>query len=301
VVVGAGVTAVLFTAGKSLIGWYLGSSAVASSYGAAGGLILLLLWVYYSAQIFLLGAEFTKVYAMRKALGQFNTHNAGTKGVSTGSRYDDRITPAPTAERQRATTSGYSPSIFQLEREAEGDRRALVNTVKALQERISPTAIKREVQGYVREKKDGILRSLEQRARENPLEAVAIAAGAAYPLWRIVTSIPAALLLVGTGLALTRTSKSGVSIAGAAGQGFVGETRDRLGQATDVVKQKFQDVSETARQSLQQTMQTAREKSEETSACIADIKSEVSEGAENLTAKASGTRVSGPNAPPQQR
>jgi len=51
VIVGAVVTAVLFTIGKSLIGWYLGSSAVASSYGAAGGLIVLLLWVYYSVQI----------------------------------------------------------------------------------------------------------------------------------------------------------------------------------------------------------------------------------------------------------
>ena len=58
-------TAVLFTIGKSLIGWYMGSSAVASSYGAAGALIVLLLWVYYSIQIFLLGAEFTKVYASR--------------------------------------------------------------------------------------------------------------------------------------------------------------------------------------------------------------------------------------------
>ena len=65
VIVGAVVTAVLFTIGKSLIGWYLGSSAVASSYGAAGGLIVLLLWVYYSVQIFLLGAEFTKIFANR--------------------------------------------------------------------------------------------------------------------------------------------------------------------------------------------------------------------------------------------
>jgi len=65
VVVGAVVTAVLFTVGKSLISWYIGSSAVASSFGAAGALIVLLLWVYYSAQIFLLGAEFTKVYANR--------------------------------------------------------------------------------------------------------------------------------------------------------------------------------------------------------------------------------------------
>ena len=65
VVAGALVTSVLFNVGKSLIAWYIGSSAVASSYGAAGGLIVLLLWVYYSAQIFLLGAEFTKIYANR--------------------------------------------------------------------------------------------------------------------------------------------------------------------------------------------------------------------------------------------
>ena len=63
VVVGAVVTGVLFTIGKSLISWYIGSSAVASSFGAAGALIVLLLWVYYSAQIFLLGAEFTKIFA----------------------------------------------------------------------------------------------------------------------------------------------------------------------------------------------------------------------------------------------
>jgi membrane protein len=62
VIFGAVVTAVLFTIGKALIGWYIGSSAVASSYGAAGALIVLLLWVYYSVQIFLLGAEFTKVF-----------------------------------------------------------------------------------------------------------------------------------------------------------------------------------------------------------------------------------------------
>ena len=63
VAIGAVVTGILFTVGKSLISWYIGSSAVASSFGAAGGLIVLLLWVYYSAQIFLLGAEFTKNYA----------------------------------------------------------------------------------------------------------------------------------------------------------------------------------------------------------------------------------------------
>ena len=57
------VTALLFIAGKSLIGWYIGSSAVASTYGAAAGLIVLRLWVYYTSQIFLFGAELTRAYA----------------------------------------------------------------------------------------------------------------------------------------------------------------------------------------------------------------------------------------------
>ena len=64
VMVGAIATSALFTVGKTLIGLYLGSSTVGTSYGAAGGLMIALLWVYYSAQIFLLGAEFTKVYAV---------------------------------------------------------------------------------------------------------------------------------------------------------------------------------------------------------------------------------------------
>jgi membrane protein len=61
--VGAVVTAVLFEIGKALIGLYIGKSSVTSSFAAAGSLVVLLLWVYYSAQIFLLGAEFTWVYA----------------------------------------------------------------------------------------------------------------------------------------------------------------------------------------------------------------------------------------------
>ena len=61
--VGAVVTALLFSLGKALISLYLGATGIASSYGAAGSLVLVLLWVYYSAQVFLLGAEFTWVYA----------------------------------------------------------------------------------------------------------------------------------------------------------------------------------------------------------------------------------------------
>ncbi|HKQ28083.1 MAG TPA: YihY/virulence factor BrkB family protein [Burkholderiales bacterium] len=61
--IGAAVTAGLFAVGKFLIGLYLGKSSVASAFGAAGSLVVMMVWVYYSAQIFLLGAEFTWVYA----------------------------------------------------------------------------------------------------------------------------------------------------------------------------------------------------------------------------------------------
>jgi membrane protein len=61
--VGAAVTAFLFTVGKSLIGLYLGRSSFSGAYGAAGSLVVLLMWVYYSAQVFLLGAEFTRAFA----------------------------------------------------------------------------------------------------------------------------------------------------------------------------------------------------------------------------------------------
>jgi len=61
--IGAAVTAFLFTVGKSLIGFYLGRSSFSGAYGAAGSLVVLLMWVYYSAQIFLFGAEFTRAFA----------------------------------------------------------------------------------------------------------------------------------------------------------------------------------------------------------------------------------------------
>lgn len=65
VMTGAVVTAILFTIGQQVIGLYLGQSAIASMYGAAGSMMILLLWVYYSCQILLFGAQFTRVWAAR--------------------------------------------------------------------------------------------------------------------------------------------------------------------------------------------------------------------------------------------
>jgi len=63
---GAIVTAVLFTAGKAAISLYIGRTGVGSAYGAAGSVMILLVWVYYSSQILFLGAEFTKLYAEQR-------------------------------------------------------------------------------------------------------------------------------------------------------------------------------------------------------------------------------------------
>lgn len=69
VAIGALVTACLFSVGKYLITLYIAKSAIASSYGSAGSVLVILLWIYYSAQIFLFGAEFTRVYAERRRGG----------------------------------------------------------------------------------------------------------------------------------------------------------------------------------------------------------------------------------------
>lgn len=68
VIVGSIVTAALFTTGKALVGLYLGRAGVGSLYGAAGSLVILLVWIYYSSQIFLFGAEFTHVYSRRHGI-----------------------------------------------------------------------------------------------------------------------------------------------------------------------------------------------------------------------------------------
>jgi membrane protein len=79
--IGAALTSLLFTIGKFLIGLYLGHSSVTSTYGAAGSLITILLWVYYSSLIFFLGAEFTQVYATRYGSGVAPAEQAVPIGV----------------------------------------------------------------------------------------------------------------------------------------------------------------------------------------------------------------------------
>lgn len=96
---GAFVTAVLFSLGKFLIGLYLGNSTVGSSFGAAGSLVLLLLWIYYSAQILLFGAEFTQVYA----------NKFGSKIVPEGE--EGTIQPGVIVQPGRTPSKEFKPQL----------------------------------------------------------------------------------------------------------------------------------------------------------------------------------------------
>ena len=134
VAIGALVTALLFEGGKYLIALYIGKSDVASTYGAAGALVVLLLWIYYTAQIFLLGAEFTHVYARR-----YGSHSAaGLRGADRDALHE----LLEYADRDVALTSRRVDqerrSVEQLERQrqdASGARRALVTAERILRMR----------------------------------------------------------------------------------------------------------------------------------------------------------------------
>ena len=112
--VGAAVTAVLFEIGKTLIGLYIGKSSVTSSFAAAGSLVVLLIWVYYSAQIFLLGAEFTWVYA--------NDHGslakAGQKIHATAAERQRPGQPSQAAASDTPSRSASSPQKLTAQAEA---------------------------------------------------------------------------------------------------------------------------------------------------------------------------------------
>jgi len=107
--VGAFVTALLFVIGKFLIGLYLGKGDVGSSFGAFGSIVIVMVWVYYSAQIFLLGAEFTWVYAHARGSRRGEQPQKPNLGEATtpAKAASPAVSPrtAPLGERRRAWDS----------------------------------------------------------------------------------------------------------------------------------------------------------------------------------------------------
>jgi len=107
---GAAVTAVLFAVGKTLFGWYLGRSSIGSSYGAAGSLVIVVLWTYYSALILLFGAEVTQVMAVRA--GRANLPGQKAMHVSEHDRVQQGIPHRETVEASTQATAG-APSVAE--------------------------------------------------------------------------------------------------------------------------------------------------------------------------------------------
>lgn len=175
-------------------------------------------------------------------------------------------------------TSSDDPSLSELQRETELTRAELVQTVDALRsrvsdtaedikQRVSPTHLKEEVKDYVRNTGQQWFETLERRARENPLQAVAIGAGVAYPAFSLLRAIPAPILLIGAGIALSRmggdsqsgnsqrgygsgpASSTGWSGAGT-GEGLMDQARGRYEYATDALR----DSKEQATSAIRGTM-----------------------------------------------
>jgi membrane protein len=112
--VGAAITSLLFTIGKFFIGLYLGSSGATSAYGAAGSLITVLLWVYYSSLIVFLGAEFTQVYASQYGSGVVPAETA--EPISAAREKRESPPPETRSERQTSPATGKDQSRDKIRR-----------------------------------------------------------------------------------------------------------------------------------------------------------------------------------------
>ena len=164
------------------------------------------------------------------------------------------------------------PSVTALRVEAEATRARLTGTVEDLRtqvadtatdikERLSPDAIKTEVTQYVRDSGDHLWQSLERKARDNPLQAVAVGAALAYPALKLVRAMPAPLLLVGAGLLLSRSTGNGGSGATDArkshAQGALDTATETFDRATDSARRKVHDAQDYARQGVESVMDRA--------------------------------------------
>lgn len=183
------------------------------------------------------------------------------------------------------TSIGDGAELAQLERDAEQNRAALVQTIGALQSRFSPSAIKEDVRTYVREKKDGFIDSLEHRARDNPLQTAAIAAAAAYPLWAVTRRIPIPFLLIGAGFALAgRGGSQRVSV-------IADVVRQRAGEAAEGIRDTAGRLSRTVSEQAEQGMSAAQRARERAGEIVSEAMATAEASASGLMS-AAADRVS---------
>jgi ElaB/YqjD/DUF883 family membrane-anchored ribosome-binding protein len=192
------------------------------------------------------------------------------------------------------------PSVQALRAAAEVNRARLTGTVEDLRtqmsdtatdlkERLAPSAIKAEVADYVRDSRDQLWNKLEQKVRDNPLQAVAVGAAIAYPAFQLLRAMPAPLLLVGAGILLSRT----VPNQGAALSQVSGAVGDRAEGAINAVGGAVDDAASQARRKLHDAQDYAREGVdnviERATDAASSVKDRVTEAADNVKAVVSET------------
>ena len=185
------------------------------------------------------------------------------------------------------------PSVTALRAEAEVTRARLTGTVDDLRtqvadtatdikERLSPDAIKTEVTQYVRDSRDQLWHTLERKARDNPLQAVAVGAALAYPALKLMRAMPAPLLLVGAGLLLSRTTGNGGSASDATdalrnhAQGALDTAGATLERATDSARRTVHDAQDYARKGAESVVDRA-------TATASSMKDRVTDAADDAT------------------
>jgi ElaB/YqjD/DUF883 family membrane-anchored ribosome-binding protein len=204
-------------------------------------------------------------------------------------------------------------SLNQLKRDTEQTRAGLTDTVEQLRaqvsetasdirNRISPDAIKAEVSDYVRSRREQLIETITRAARDNPMQAVAVGAGVAYPLLRIIRSIPVPILMVGAGLFLA-SSKTGQAVTRKASKiasdvvNDIGarahDMQDGVSAAQDRVTDRFADVGGAVSASVENLKEKGAAVSDTLAARADNLKSQafaakdtLSTGAESLKSQA---------------
>jgi ElaB/YqjD/DUF883 family membrane-anchored ribosome-binding protein len=187
-----------------------------------------------------------------------------------------------------ASTNGQFNSLDELERDAERTRADLAHTVDELRsrisdtasdirERVSPAAIKQDVKDYVHQTGQQLYHTVETRARENPLQAVAIAAGLAYPIWRIVSSMPAPILLIGAGIALSSRSGGAASGSRPLYQG------GRLDEASVEIRERARYASTAMQDATHRTAETVQEAALRARGAVQDTTQRATEALQDAT------------------
>jgi gas vesicle protein len=178
-------------------------------------------------------------------------------------------------------TQAEGTALSALEREAEHTRADLIHTVDELHSRVSPQAIKEEVKAYARETGSDLIQSLERRALDNPLQTVAIAAGVAYPAWRLLINIPAPILLIGAGLASSQFG--GSSTRGAMARSDKTGAYGKSEQFTESLRRTAQDVPSNLSQAADGLKEKVTDAAEQAKVGVGEIGSRVAEAISDTT------------------